>query len=164
MKCSQCGCTDLVEVKFPQETSLILTAVGLAGETNAYDIKNQVYCNSFICLNCGHFEFFNLSLAEQIKCDIKIKEEAKENINKIENEIHELWENISSKLEEKEKLEIESKNLDITLRRYNEVQEQLSSIENDIENLNKAIKEKEDKIKKLEQTLRWKRNNRLEKD
>lgn len=164
MKCSQCGCADLVKVKFPQETSLILTAVGLAGETNAYDIKNQVYCNSFICLNCGHFEFFNLSLAEQIKCDKKIKEEVKENINKIENEIHELWENISSKLEEKEKLEIESKDLDITLRRYNEVQEQLSSIENDIENSNKAINEKEYKIKKLEQTLKWKGNNRLEKD
>ena len=161
MKCSQCGCTDLVKVKFPQETSLILTAVGLAGETNAYDIKNQVYCNSFICLNCGHFEFFNLSLAEQIKYDIKIKEEAKENINKIENEISELRKIISNKLNEKEKLEIESQNLDITLRRNNEIHSQIAEIKNYIKNIDKAIKDKEEDIIKLKKILERKGNNRL---
>lgn len=71
MKCSQCGCTDLLEVKFPQETNLILTEVGLAGESNFYGIDNQVNCKSYICLNCGHYEFFNLELAKQIKSDKK---------------------------------------------------------------------------------------------
>lgn len=161
MKCSQCGCTDLVEVKFPQEVSLSLTEIGLAGYTNDYDIKNRVYCNSFICLNCGHFEFFNLSLAEQIKCDIKIKEEAKENINKIENEISELRKIISNKLNEKEKLEIESQNLDITLRRNNEIHSQIAEIKNYIKNIDKAIKDKEEDIIKLKKILERKGNNRL---
>lgn len=138
-----------------------LTEIGLAGYTNDYDIKNRVYCNSFICLNCGHFEFFNLSLAEQIKCDIKIKEEAKENINKIENEISELRKIISNKLNEKEKLEIESQNLDITLRRNNEIHSQIAEIKNYIKNIDKAIKDKEEDIIKLKKILERKGNNRL---
>ena len=149
MKCSQCGCTDLVEVKFPQEVSLILTAVGLSGETNAYDIKNKVNCKSFICVNCGHFEFFNLSLAEQIKHDIKKREEANENLNKIKNEITELSENISNKYSEMQKLETESLNLDISVRRYNEIQSLISNIKIDIMTINQTIKEKEKEIIKL---------------
>lgn len=149
MKCSQCGCTDLVEVKFPQEVSLILTAVGLSGETNAYDIKNKVNCKSFICVNCGHFEFFNLSLAEQIKHDIKKREEANENLNKIKNEITELSENISNKYSEMQKLETESLNLDISVRRYNEIQSLILNIKKDIMTINQTIKEKEKEIIKL---------------
>ncbi len=149
MKCSQCGCTDLVEVKFPQEVSLILTAVGLSGETNAYDIKNKVNCKSFICVNCGHFEFFNLSLAEQIKHDIKKREEANENINKIKNKITELSENISNKYSEMQKLETESLNLDISVKRYNEIQSLISNIKKDIMTINQTIKEKEKEIIKL---------------
>lgn len=149
MKCSQCGCTDLVEVKFPQEVSLILTAVGLSGETNAYDIKNKVNCKSFICVNCGHFEFFNLSLAEQIKHDIKKREEANENLNKIKNKITELSENISNKYSEMQKLETESLNLDISVRRYNEIQSLISNIKKDIMTINQTIKEKEKEIIKL---------------
>ena len=149
MKCSQCGCTDLVEVKFPQEVSLILTAVGLSGETNAYDIKNKVNCKSFICVNWEHFEFFNLSLAEQNKHDIKKREEANENLNKIKNEITELSENISNKYSEMQKLETESLNLDISVKRYNEIQSLISNIKKDIMTINQTIKEKEKEIIKL---------------
>ena len=71
MKCSQCGGEKLAKVKFPHEVELMETVVGLAGYSACYDLNNEVHCNTYICLNCGHFEFFNLKLAEQIKQDKK---------------------------------------------------------------------------------------------
>ena len=153
MKCSQCGCADLVEVEFPQEAELIQTRVGLVGYSSFYDIENNVYCNSYICVNCGHFEFFNLELAEQIKLDRKERESAKQNINKIQNEIIELNDKISNIEKEIEKLKSESLDLDITVRRSNEIQTTISNYENDIKILNKAISEKKKEITKLEKTL-----------
>ena len=70
MKCTQCGCNNLVKVDFPYETGLIEDVVGLSGYTAQYSIINKADCNSYICTNCGHFEFFNLKLAEKIKHDM----------------------------------------------------------------------------------------------
>ena len=162
MKCSQCGGIELAEVAFPQETSLILTEVGLVGETNAYEIKNHVRCNSYICLNCGHFEFFNLALAEQIKADLKIIEDTKKNIDKIESEIANLNEDIVNKHKEIDELESELQNLDITVRRINEIKELISGAKSDIVTIKGLIREKEMEINKLKQTLRIK-NSKLKK-
>ena len=154
MQCTQCGCVDLIKVKFPYNTSLILTDVGLYGETNVYDIKNKENCKSFICLNCGHFEFFNLSMAKQLRLDIKKKEEVEENINKLNNELTELVKTISDKQAEIKKLDEESLNLDISVRRYNEIRSLIADIKNDITNINKLIKEKEKEITKLKKIIK----------
>ncbi|HIY99817.1 MAG TPA: hypothetical protein H9676_03850 [Firmicutes bacterium] len=153
MKCSQCGCADLVEVEFPQKTSLILTSVGIAGESNFYEIENRVDCNSYICLNCGHFEFFSSMMAEQIKTERKVREEVEANINRIQNEIIELRNNSSDKYKEIDKLKLEAQDLDITLRRNNEIQVLISNLENDIININKIIVKKKQEIIDLKNTL-----------
>ena len=59
MQCTQCGCNDLEEVDFPYESELVTTAIGLVGESFQYDLDARVYAKTFICTQCGHFEFFN---------------------------------------------------------------------------------------------------------
>ena len=83
MKCSQCGCEDLVEVEFPQEVRLIEVDSGLAGYSSGYNLKNKINCSTYICLNCGHYEFFNKKLAEQIKNGRKEADKAKKHTKKI---------------------------------------------------------------------------------
>ena len=83
MKCSQCGCEDLVEVDFPQEVRLIEVDSGLAGYSSGYSLKNKVNCNTYICANCGHYEFFNKKLIEQIKNDKKAQVKVKDRTKKI---------------------------------------------------------------------------------
>ena len=153
MKCSQCGCTDLVGVKFPQEVSLILTAIGISGETNAYDIRNKVHCDTFICINCGHFEFFNLSLSKQIVDKRKTIEKTKFDINNIENELVKLHNIVQNKNEEIEKLKTEAQNLDITLRRNNEIQTLIACLRNETIEVNKIIKKQEIELTKLKKLL-----------
>lgn len=154
MKCSLCGCEDLVEVEFPQEAQLIEVAVGIAGESSFYDIKNNTYCNSYICVNCGHFEFFNIELAKRIMLDRKMKESAKLNINKLQHEIVELYNKVSNIKKHIKKLQNESSDLDITVRRSNEIQTTLSNYKNEIRILNKTISEKKEEITRLEKTLK----------
>ena len=83
IKCTNCGCKDLEEVDFPYEAKLIQTAIGIAGESSAYDLEEEFYTTTYICTECGHFEFFNPELAKLIL------EERKKNA-KIENEITEI--------------------------------------------------------------------------
>lgn len=69
IKCTQCGCEDLEEVGFPYEVELDTVAVGLVGESFQYALQNDVYASTYICTKCGHFEFFNPKLAEQVLKD-----------------------------------------------------------------------------------------------
>lgn len=153
MKCSQCGCNDLVEVEFPQETTLIECERGLVGYSSSYDIESEVYCKTYICVNCGHFEFFDLELAEQIKNDRKEKAEAKEYIIRVEKEIVDLSNQVSDIQKEKEKLINESQDLDITIRKSNEIKMSIKDLENEIITLHKTIKEKEKEVAELKNKL-----------
>ena len=73
MKCSQCGCEDLAKVDFPQKTKLVEIECGLRGYSASYDFQQKTNCDTYICLNCGHYEFFNLKAANQIKRDRETK-------------------------------------------------------------------------------------------
>lgn len=72
IKCTQCGCEDLEEVGFPYEVELDTVAVGLVGESFQYALQNDVYASTYICTKCGHFEFFNPKLAEQVHASVNI--------------------------------------------------------------------------------------------
>ncbi len=85
---------------------------------------------------------------------MKKKEEVEENINKLNNELTELGKTISDKQAEIKKLDEESLNLDISVRRYNEIRSLTADIKDDITNINKLIKEKEREITKLKKILK----------
>ena len=92
-------------------------------------------------------------MAEQIKTERKVREEVEANINRIQNEIIELRNNSSDKYKEIDKLKLEAQDLDITLRRNNEIQVLISNLENDIININKIIVKKKQEIIDLKNTL-----------
>ena len=153
MKCSQCGCNDLVEVDFPHKIDLKEVGVGLAGYSSSYSIEEELDCNSYVCVNCGHFEFFNLKLAEQIKKDRLLKEKTKNDIDKIKKEIDELNNKISSSDLNIKELKKESLNLDITVRRSHEIQDAILSKKEEIKKTKKIINEKNKELVKLEKLI-----------
>ena len=63
IKCTQCGCTDLVKTFWPHEYELECVHEGLSPEASLYAMNETEYAEVYICTQCGHFEFFNKKLA-----------------------------------------------------------------------------------------------------
>ena len=107
MKCTQCGNNELKKTNPP------------------YEIYGDAYFKSvadtYICLNCGHYEIFDTKKIEEFKSTC-------EEIEKFERMIFELDKIIADLDKEKEKLnqelrqlEEESKNKDITMRQHEQI-------------------------------------------
>lgn len=159
IKCTQCGCEDLEEVGFPYEVELDTVAVGLVGESFQYALQNDVYASTYICTKCGHFEFFNLKLAEQVLKDreknAKIQQEIgnlDKNILENNNKIGEIEQQINS-------ITIQLKNIDITIRQSNELKENKQKLINTVESLKKDNKKLLDRQKDLKKKLSQNKNN-----
>ena len=120
MKCSQCGCEDLEKVNFPYKAILDEVATGISGESSFYDLREKTTADTYICTNCGHFEFFNSKLAKSV-----LEKRAKN--AKTQGEIDVLNKKISDKNNEiknfKNQISLIKKqleNIDITIRQSNE--------------------------------------------
>lgn len=74
MKCSNCGSNNLKEVEFP------VMVLYDSGEVN----KDTV---TYICLDCGHYEFFNVKVTQTLK-------KQKDDQDKIENQVDNLLKEI----------------------------------------------------------------------
>lgn len=153
IKCTNCGCKDLEEVDFPYEAKLIQTAIGIAGESSEYDLEEEFYTTTYICTECGHFEFFNPELAKLIL------EERKKNAI-IENEITEIDNQILTNEKELQHIEEEialtvnqMQDLDITIRQCDELKEKKKELENKIKTLNKSNKSLLQKKKNLKMEI-----------
>ena len=152
MKCTQCGCNDLEEVDFPYESKLITTDIGLVGESFQYDLDASVYAKTYICTRCGHFEFFNLELAELVleereKC-AKIQKEIdnfdKQILDK-NNEIKNVEEQINS-------IKEQLRDIDITIRQSNELKAKQQELYNKL----KALKAENQELIKQQHYLKGK--------
>lgn len=125
IKCTQCGCDDLEEVDFPYKAKLDEVAIGIAGESSFYDLHEEVYAETYICTNCGHYEFFNSWLAKSIleKREAKIR-----TLNEAQNELENLNKQVLEKNNEIQNTERELncistqlESLDITIRQSNDL-------------------------------------------
>ena len=151
MKCTQCGCEDLVEVGFPYETSLNMIDCGIRGEAAYYELEYEAYASTYICIRCGHFEFFNPELAQRIL----EKRQAKVNL---QSEIDQLNHKIVENEKELEKIDSDIKsivkqleNLDITIRKSNELkatQKEMEEKKQQLETRNKALLTRRDSLRK----------------
>ena len=111
MKCSQCGNKNLKKTKFPAYVNASI------------DANAEFHCSldSYICLNCGHYEFFSTKTIEIYTA----KNEELEKIKRMMVEVTKILTDIDNGLEkiknELEELETESKNKDITIRQHEDI-------------------------------------------
>ncbi|MFQ6749542.1 MAG: hypothetical protein ACLRFR_01705 [Clostridia bacterium] len=134
MKCSQCGNKNLKKTKFPAYVDASM------------DANAKFYCSldSYICLNCGHYEFFSTKTIERYTSkneEIKKIERMVFEVTKILTDIDNGLEKIKNELQE---LETESKNKDITIRQHEEI---LAKMKETKENENKLWHEWDKRIK-----------------
>ena len=139
IKCSQCGCTDLEKVDFPYEAILREVGIGIVGESFIYDLDEHIYTDSYICTQCGHFEFFNSQIAEDV-----LKKRAK--IEKIQKEINDLDKQISNKNNEIKKFEQQInliteqlKSIDITIRQSIELKSKQQELTQNLKLLEQEV-------------------------
>ena len=141
IKCSQCGCNDLEEVDFPYEAKLDEVATGIAGESYVYKLHENVYTRSYICTNCGHFEFFNPELAKLVLQERDKRVTIQKKIDNLDKQILEKT-NERKKVEQQNKsIEEQLKNIDITIRQSNELKAKQQELSVKLKALEADIKE-----------------------
>lgn len=150
IKCSQCGCTDLEKVDFPYEAILHKVQTGLTGYSFIYDLEENIYTDTYICTQCGHFEFFNSEVAKDV-----LKKRAK--IEEIQEEINDLDRQISSKNNEIEKfnqqinlIAEQLKSIDITIRQSGELKSKQQELSQNLKLLEQEVQtlcKKKDSLK-----------------
>ena len=126
MKCSNCGSDNLKEVNMD-------VLLGISG-----DASLRSRGDTFICLECGHIDFFNTAYVEDIKIKLKKKQE-------IENQINEKNKRIS---------ELENQKFDPApfIKRIKKLQEEIKTLES-MNVGGKVIRSREDGIKDYQKIL-----------
>ena len=140
IKCTQCGCDDLVEVDFPYKSELVEVSTGIYGESFVYDLDETIFAKTYICTRCGHFEFFNPELAKIVIDEREEKASIQAEIDKLDkqilsnnDEIETIKKSISSTAHQLE-------DLDITIRQSNELKEKKKGFEQKLKELEASNK------------------------
>lgn len=182
MKCTQCGCTDLCETNFPmkvgfndngfetvstsnpyrpyerklvrREPVLRQTQYDCDGGAVTFELENQYFCKTYICTQCGHLEFFDKKFAEQILANRKATEEISKKICNVDKQIEKLNDKNFKCENEILNCTEELENLDITVRRSNELQEKIKSLQIEIQEIKKEIDQKQTEKGNLEKELK----------
>lgn len=139
MKCSNCGSDEFVETPFP------IDFVFTEGKVTSVNLK------TYICLNCGHYEFFCKEVADELKnAYINIKDLCEEQ-SKITKEIlnvnNEFDKKISGLNDNKIELVKKAMNLDLTIREKNKLDEEIDVLNKEIKLANKCLNQKLEQLK-----------------
>ena len=139
MKCSQCGGEKFIETQ-------------LWGYDFSY---GQMTVEVYLCVECGHHELFNKTLAEKYRALCKEIEDIKTKIITLEKAIDQFNYVVSKYDDETKKLITKSNNLDITIREQKELMKQIEVRNKDREkNLPKRPRKEEAELSQLYSRLK----------
>ena len=146
MKCSNCGNNNLKKVSMEKQFCDVWG-----------DASLRPVAETFICLDCGHLEFFNCQYASDYKAKQKTNEEINQKIEETKSQIKKLKETkFDTTIFEKEteRLEKEIKTLESMGISGKEIRYRKDGIKENKEILEKKIDPKlEQKIKDLERDI-----------
>lgn len=149
MKCAFCGNENLVKTYFPIESY---------GEGGAV-ISNDV--DVFLCLDCGHFEFFSKIMANRYYETLAWISDTEKEIENLHYQLAELQNPmVSQRIKDKiEKVNSQLKSIDITIRQQQTLRLKRSKLEVELRNIPTDIRSLEEKISHLEWDLRLKKDS-----
>ena len=146
MKCTQCGCEDLMEIRLGN-------LFGIGGGDGYTNIQGSDSFKIYTCNNCGHLEFFDNGLNEKLAEEKELEKyfQEKENVliekqNEIRNgKLKQLQEELAS-------VEIQLTSLDITIRQQQELSEKVIDIKEEIRKISIELYNIEQQLKRLQQS------------
>ena len=149
MKCTSCGNTNLVKTYFPMDSY----GDGGASVSNMVDV--------YLCLDCGHYEFFSTKHANRHYDAAKWIRDTKSEIDTLRRELSELESPVTTQKLNEEIKSIESQltNLDITIRQQQELKTKLYDLKNKLSRIPSQISRIKEKIRSLESELSTRKYN-----
>ena len=140
MKCTQCGCENLIPIN-------IESLISISGDAW---MRNSESLKIYTCRNCGHLEFFDNGLNEKMAEESEIEKKYEKEIsvliekqNQIENgELKQLKEELAC-------IESQLKSLDITIRQQQELKKNVKTLNAKIEKVLCEIRKIKTEIERL---------------
>lgn len=147
MKCTFCGKENLVKTSFPMDS------YGDGGSSVSKDV------DVYLCLDCGHFEFFSTSKANKYYEDASLIRNTETEIKNLYRELEELQNPLTiQKINDEIKMvEKQLKSLDITIRQQQKLKNTLSELKRNLGSIPQKIDRIKGKIRQLESDLKTKK-------
>ena len=145
MKCTHCGNTNLVKTRFRIQGDACLSE------------SIHVY----LCLECGHYEFFSPGTIESYKNKLARIRNQELEIEQLNKELEELQapsviQNIQDEID---MLEKKLKSLDITIRQQQKFNERVYELRNELRMLPEKIRRNKSQIENLQSRLKFEKSN-----
>lgn len=122
-------------------------------------VSNDV--DVYLCLDCGHFEFFSTKKANKYYEDATWIRDTENEIKTLYHELEELQNPLTvQKINDEIKMvETQLKSLDITIRQQQELKNSLSELKRKLQLIPGKISQIKEKIRSLEANLKTKKYN-----
>ncbi len=149
MKCTQCNSCNLVKTHFP---------IASFGDGGAY-ISDKV--DVYLCLECGHYEFFSLAKVADYSATKAWIENAEKELKQLKLNLAELEspDTLQSIEQEMESIQKQLQTLDITIRQKDELEQRYRELIHKPQIIKSEIGRIKSRIQRLESVLGTKKNN-----
>ena len=140
MKCTQCGCENLIPIN-------IESLISISGDAS---MRNSESLKVYACRNCGHLEFFDNGLNEKLAEESEIEKKYEKEISALLEKQNQIEDGELKQLkEELAYTESQLKSLDITIRQQQEFKENVKALNVKIEKVLYKIRKIKTEIENL---------------